>query len=49
MGARRGDTSGKVEEQLRRAALLYIRTGDVLKYCTIMVELNEWTEALAGE
>ena len=39
----------QVEEQLRRAALLYIRTGDMLKYCSIMVDLNEWTEALAGD
>jgi len=44
MGTRRGDISGKVEEQLRRAALLHARTGDFKKYCSIMVELNEWAQ-----
>ena len=47
MGTRRGDVSGKVEEQMRRAALLHARTGDFKKYCLLMVELNEWAQALA--
>jgi WD40 repeat protein len=45
--ARRGDISGKAEEQLRQAAMLFAQTGDFVKYCSIMVEIGDWMAALA--
>lgn len=39
--------SNKVQEQLKEAALMHIRCGDFKKYCTIMIELNEWQLALS--
>lgn len=45
--ARRGDHSQKYEEQMRNSALMFARVGDFAKYCAIMIELNDWTAALA--
>jgi len=47
MGTRRGEMSEKTAESLRQAAVLYARVGDFVKYCSIMIELGEWTKALA--
>ena len=47
MTARRGDISGKAEEQLRQAAMLFAQCGDFLKYCSIMIEIGDWMAALA--
>lgn len=35
------------EERLRHAALLYLKTGNIQRYCELMVELGEWERALA--
>mmetsp|Transcript_6613 Transcript_6613/g.6733 ORF Transcript_6613/g.6733 Transcript_6613/m.6733 type:complete len:942 (-) Transcript_6613:99-2924(-) len=48
MGTRKGAAlGGKKEEQLRRAANLYAQIGDLEKYCSILVDLGDWTEAIA--
>lgn len=47
MTARRGDISGKAEEQLRQSAMMFAQTGDFVKYCSIMVEIGDWMAALA--
>lgn len=47
MTARRGDISGKAEEQLRQAAMIFAQTGDFIKYCSIMIEIGDWMAALA--
>jgi WD40 repeat protein len=47
MVVRRGDMSGKVEEQLRQSFLTYATTGDISKCCSILIDLNEWTSAIA--
>ena len=39
--------SPKVEGQLRQAAMLCARSGQMAKYCEIMVELGDWTAAIA--
>ena len=46
---RRGahEMSAKVEGQLRQAALLCAKSGQMAKYCGIMVELGDWNAALA--
>ena len=46
-GARRGEIKGKVAEQLLEAAKLYAQIGDFESYCNIMIELGEWTTAIA--
>ncbi|KAK7486957.1 hypothetical protein BaRGS_00021773 [Batillaria attramentaria] len=35
------------EEQLREAANIHIRMGNIQRYCELMVELGEWERALA--
>jgi WD40 repeat protein len=47
MGARKSDLSSKVEDQLRSAAMIHARAGDFASYCSIMVDLGDWTAALA--
>lgn len=47
MNARKSDMSSKVEDQLRSAAMIHARAGDFLNYCSIMVDLGDWTAALA--
>lgn len=47
MVARRGDISGKVEEQLRQSYLTYATVGDISKCCSILIDLNEWTLAIS--
>lgn len=48
MGARKGAAiGGKKEELLRKAATLYAQIGDLEKYCSILVDLGDWTEAIA--
>lgn len=44
---RRGDIGGKAEEQLRQAAMIFVQTGDFVKYCSIMIEIGDWMAALA--
>ena len=47
MNARKSDMSIKVEDQLRSAAMIHARAGDFVNYCSIMVDLGDWTAALA--
>lgn len=47
MNARKSDMSSKVEDQLRAAAMIHARAGDFQNYCSIMVDLGDWTAALA--
>lgn len=47
MGTRKSDLSSKVEDQLRSAAMIHARAGDFASYCSIMVDLGDWTAALA--
>jgi hypothetical protein len=47
MNARKSDLSARVEDQLRSAAMIHARTGDFVSYCSIMVDLGDWTAALA--
>ncbi len=47
MNFRKMDLSSKVEDQLRSAAMIHARAGDFVEYCTIMVDLGDWTAALA--
>ena len=37
----------KLVQDLRQAALIYARAGDLIKYCTIMAEIGEWGSALS--
>jgi WD40 repeat protein len=46
-GGRRGEMKGKVAEQLADAAKIYAQIGDFESYCNVMVELGEWTTAIA--
>lgn len=46
-GGRRGEMKGKVAEQLADAAKIYAQIGDYESYCNVMVELGEWTTAIA--
>jgi len=47
MNSRKTDLSSKVEDQLRSAAMIHARAGDFISYCSIMVDLGDWTAALA--
>ena len=42
-----GDITAKMAEHLRTAAMDYSRVGDFSKYCSLMVEVGDWTAALA--
>ncbi|QDZ21751.1 WD40 repeat domain-containing protein [Chloropicon primus] len=42
-----GMGKGKREVYTREAAKLYLRSGNVKRYCEIMCDLNEWDKALA--
>jgi len=47
MNKRKGDISKKVEELLREAAMMYARLGEMTQCCTILIDLGDWTTALA--
>lgn len=47
MGAGRGDLSAQQQEGLRQAALAFARSGEMAKYCSIMVEIGEWEKAIS--
>eukprot|EP01038_Epipyxis_sp_PR26KG_P004746 gene4746-6657_t len=44
---RKTDISIKTEDKLREMALSYARIGDFAKYCMIMMDIGDWTAALA--
>lgn len=35
------------EDRLRNAALLHLKSGNLQRYCELLVELGEWERALA--
>ncbi len=41
------DMDARYQDYLRAAASIYLKSGNKIKYCTIMVELGQWLEALA--
>ena len=47
INTRKTDLSKKVEDQLRSSAMIYARIGDFQKYCSIMIDIGDWTAALA--
>ncbi|XP_052276761.1 WD repeat-containing protein 17-like isoform X3 [Dreissena polymorpha] len=42
-----GVGSGSKDERLRQAAMLHLKTGNVQRYCELLVELGDWERALA--
>lgn len=45
--SKHGTLSSKVIDKLQEAAMIYARVGDFEKYCELMLNLGEWTKALA--
>ena len=45
--SKQGSLSSKIVEKLKEAAVIYARMGEFEKYCGLMLEIGEWTKAIA--